>query len=311
MAERRKKTERRKKKVVVVVPAFDEAARIAETVTALKRLARPMGAAGCTLRVLVIDDGSADSTGEEATKAGAHRVIRHKVNLGLGAAVRTGLAAAREDGADIAVKFDADLQHDPKDVRAVIAPILADKADVVYGDRFERLEYRMPMIRRIGNAVFTRLMRWLTGWPVRDGQPGIFAVDAAYLRVFSLPGDYNYTQQLLIDAYHKGMRFAQAPVAFRARETGKSFVTLKYPFRVLAQILMVLVSLKPLRVFVPVGVFFLGVAVVVFSVQITDWLLGGAQKPVENVNLVLGCGLFGLQTLLFGLLAELIVRRGK
>jgi glycosyltransferase involved in cell wall biosynthesis len=238
-------------------------------------------------------------------------VIRHRVNQGLGAAVRSGLTAARAGGADIVVKFDADLQHDPADIAALLAPILGDEADVVYGNRFERLEYAMPWVRRAGNALFTRLMRWLTGWPLRDSQPGIFAVDRAYLEGFYLPGDYNYTQQILLDAYHRGLRFAHVPVAFRRRATGESFVSYRYPFKVLPQIVMVLAGVRPMKVFAPIGLAFLAVALGVFGWELAVWVRGEAARPVENVNLVLGTGLFGLQTLFFGILAELIVRRPR
>ncbi len=69
-----------------------------------------------------MDDGSTDDTAPLATKAGADRVLRHARNLGLGAAVRTGMTAARDDEADIAVKFDADQQHDPNDIAAPMPP---------------------------------------------------------------------------------------------------------------------------------------------------------------------------------------------
>jgi glycosyltransferase involved in cell wall biosynthesis len=295
--------------VAVIVPAFDEAERIAETVTALRGIAPALEGLDCGLRILVVDDGSGDKTGQLAEEHGATRVLRHARNLGLGAAVRTGLAAARAEGADLVVKFDADLQHDPEEIPQLLAPLLADEADLVYGSRFERLQYRMPWVRRVGNAVFTRLMRWLTGWPLRDSQPGIFALNRTYLQVFRLPGDYNYTQQLLLDAYHKGMRFAHVPVTFRARASGRSFVSLKYPFKALPQIAMVLLGVRPMKVFAPIGLSFMGVAAAVSAVELALWLAGRAPKPVEHVNLVLGTGLFGLQTLFFGILAQLIVER--
>jgi glycosyltransferase involved in cell wall biosynthesis len=295
--------------VAIVVPAFDEAERIGETVAALRGEQPALGALDCRLRILVVDDGSSDDTGARASAAGADRVLRHRRNQGLGAAVRTGLTAARTEGAELVVKFDADLQHDPADVPALLAPLLADEADLVYGSRFERLAYRMPFVRRIGNVAFTRLMRWLTGWPLRDSQPGIFAMNRTYLEVFRLPGDYNYTQQLLFDAYHKGMRFAHVPVAFRERTTGRSFVSLKYPLKALPQIGMVLVGVRPMKLFAPIGLGFMAVAASVFAVELALWLGGVTAKPVQNVNLVLGAGLFGLQTLFFGVLAQLIVER--
>jgi glycosyltransferase involved in cell wall biosynthesis len=298
-------------KLIVVVPAYNEAERIEETVRALKAAAPDLARIGVDASVYVIDDGSKDGSGELARKAGADRVLRHKVNHGLGAAIRTGLRGARSDGADIAVKFDADLQHDPADIAELIRPILEDEADVVYGNRFDRIEYRMPLLRRLGNRFFTALMRFLTGWPLKDSQPGIFAVSRDYLEVFHLPGDYNYTQQVLLDAYHNGMRFAHVPVAFRKRVTGRSFISLKYPFKVGYQILLVLVGAQPMKVFAPIGLLALATALAVFVVEIVRFLAGSNDKPVVHVNLVLGALVLGLQTFFFGILAELIVRRNR
>ena len=299
------------RKLIIVVPAHNEAEKIGETLAALVGARQSLEADGYDVRIYVVNDGSTDNTAELARKGGADRVVNHKVNRGLGAAVRSGLIAAREDGADIAIKFDADLQHDPADLRAMIAPILDDEADVVYGNRFERIEYRMPLVRRVGNFVFTRLMAWLTRWPLKDSQPGIVAVSRAYLSSFFLPGDYNYTQQILLDAYHKGLRFAHVPVAFRARVSGRSFVSLKYPFKVLPQILRVLVGVKPLRVFGPLALLALLPAILVSGLDIVDWLQGETDKPIVHVNFVLGLGLFGLQTLFFGIIADLIVNQHR
>lgn len=300
-------------RVVIVVPAYNEQESIAAMVGELAALRPRFAQEGHELLVCVIDDGSRDATTQRAREGGADRVVRHRRNRGLGAAVRSGLQLARQEGADVAVKIDADRQHDPADILPLLAPILADEAEVVYGNRFQRISYRMPLIRRWGNRVFTALTGWLTGWPIRDGQPGIFAVARPYLEEFHIPGDYNYTQQILVDAYHRGMRFAHVAVAFHPRRTGRSFISLKYPFVVLTQILMVLVSVRPLRVFVPVGLAFMGVAGVTFLVEVCLWLLGaeGAEKPVMHVNAVMGLALFGLQTLFFGLLAQLVVDQGR
>jgi len=296
------------KKLIVIIPAYNEEERISTTVKAIFKIREKLSDRGIELWVYVIDDGSNDKTRQLAQEAGADRVLFHRVNIGLGAAVRTGLVAARSDNADIVVKFDADLQHDPDDIPMLIQPILEGEADIVYGNRFERMTYKMPIIRRIGNIIFTGLMRWLTKWPVRDSQPGIFAVNRAYLDVFHIPGDYNYTQQILLDAYHKGMRFTQVPVVFYKRTTGKSFVSIKYPLKVLPQIVLALAGLKPMRIFAPVGILFVLIGAIIFSYEIVLWFMGKTHKPVIHVNAVLGFSLFGLQTLFFGILAELIVQ---
>lgn len=296
-------------KLIVIVPAYNEEERITEVIRSLKDLATQTQA--YQILVYVINDGSSDRTAELAEKAGADRVVHHRVNMGLGAAVRTGLNAARADGADAVVKFDADLQHNPHDVIRMVQPIEAEEADVVYGHRFARIAYKMPFVRKVGNKVFTGLMRHLTGWEVKDSQPGIIALSKMYFSNLYIPGDYNYTQQILLDSYLRGLRFTHVDVDFSKRETGRSFVSWKYPFKVLPQIVQVLVGIKPLKFFGPLGTLFLLLACGVAGIELGLWCLGLTSKPVVHTNLTLGAGLFGVQTLFFGFLADLIVKQGQ
>lgn len=296
------------KKIIVIVPAYCEENSIAETIIALKKIKPQINDLGFDYQICIVNDGSTDKTVERAIAAGVDNIVHHHVNQGLGSAVRTGLQTARRNGADIAVKFDADLQHDPMDILAIIQPIINDTAEIVYGNRFEKIQYKMPFVRRTGNLIFTKLMRWLTNWPVVDSQPGIFAVSKDYLKVSYIPGDYNYTQQILLDAFHKGMRFAQVPVTFNKRNTGNSFVSWRYPFLVITQILQVLVGVKPLKIFAPFGLLCILLSFLVGTHNVYTWLSGNATKPIQQVNLVMGLGLFGFQTLFLGLLADLIVK---
>ena len=290
--------------MAIVIPAHNEAATIGRII---ERLRATLDSANERVCIIVVDDGSDDGTGRIAEEAGADRVARHPTNLGLGAAVRTGLKAARQAGADVVVKIDADGQHEPADIERLVRPILDDEADLVYGDRFAGIEYRMPIVRRLGNRVFTRLMRWLTGWPLRDSQPGIFAASAAYIDGFRLPGDYNYTQQILLDAYHRGLRFTHVPVTFRERSSGRSFVSYRYPFKVGKQILLMLITLAPLKVFVPAGLTFIAIGVGILGADLVEYFQTGRGNMVRRPLGVLGFGIFGLQTLFFGLLGHLVV----
>ncbi len=296
---------------MVLIPALNEAASIGEVVAAARRRAAALAEMGLGLAVCVIDDGSTDGTGAAARAAGADHVLKHGRNMGVGAAVRTGLIYARTHGFGMAVKLDGDGQHDPADIPVLIRPILDDRADVVYGNRFPRIDYRMPLYRRAGNATFRSLMRWLTGWDIEDSQPGMFAVNRSYLAVSFIPGDYNYTQQVLLDSYLKGMRFEQAPISFHRRQSGESFISLQYPFRVLSQLLVVMVLIRPLKIFLPLAGFSLGVAALTGAVELGMWATGNAERPIEHVNFVTGLALFGLNTGFFGLLAEAIARRSS
>ena len=123
--------------LVIMVPAFNEATTIRRTIEHLKDAVEAHSGRSS---IIVIDDGSTDGTADLARVAGADRVVGHPSNLGLGAAVRTGLKAARQAGADVVVKIDADGQHDPADIARLIRPTLDDEADLVYGDRFAGIE---------------------------------------------------------------------------------------------------------------------------------------------------------------------------
>lgn len=296
--------------VAIVIPAFNEAAGIGPTIARLRAAFTESETLQRAL-IIVVDDGSTDDTALIASQAGADRVVRHPSNLGLGAAVRTGLKAARKAGADVVVKIDADGQHEPADIARMIRPILDDEADLVYGNRFAGIEYRMPIVRRLGNRVFTWLMRRLTRWPLRDSQPGIFAASMNYLEGFRLPGDYNYTQQILLDAYYRGMRFTHVPVTFRERTSGRSFVSYRYPFKVGKQIFLLLVTLAPLKVFVPIGLTFMGVGLLILGMDIVEFWQIGRGNVVRRPFGVLGFGIFGLQTVFFGLLGHLVISSRK
>src|SRR5262245_28351435 len=126
--------------IVAIIPAYNEAGRVAAVVHAVKRFVD---------RVIVVDDGSFDATGEEARKAGA-TVVRHLENSGPGAATMTGIDAARLLNATIIVTIDADEQHHPEDIPALIVPIERGEVDVVFANRFGQ-KNRIPVIRRIFN----------------------------------------------------------------------------------------------------------------------------------------------------------------
>ncbi len=296
------------KKLVVIVPAFNEEKTIEDTLIGILSLKEKLSKIDYKLTIHVVNDGSTDTTKNIAEKFEEVKVISHKKNMGLGAAVRTGLLSADTIKANIVVKYDADLQHEPNDIIALIKPICDDEADIVYGNRFKNIKYKMPIIRKIGNKFFTKLMKLMTGWPVMDSQPGIFAVNDAFLTNFYLPGDYNYTQQILLNAYHRHLRFDHVPVTFKRRDSGKSFVSFIYPFKVIPQIIQVIIGIKPLKIFGPIGWFFLSMSFIVFTYQIILFFLNLAEKPVENVNFVLGSFLFGLIILCFGFLADLVVK---
>ena len=288
------------KKLFVLVPAYNEEKMIGNAIKALISLRPDLQKINLDLSVVVVDDGSTDKTHDTAKESGADHIVTHSTNLGLGAAINSGMRFSKKYNADIVVKFDADLQHNPKDIIRLIDPIIRERADLVYGHRFNNINYKMPFVRRCGNFVFTGLMRWLTNWPVYDSQPGILAVNKSYLNVFYLPGTYNYTQQILLDAYHNGLRFSAVDVEFNKRITGKSFISYKYPFKVIPQLVSVVVGIKPLKFFGPISFIFLLISTGVFTYDIIAFFNGinvrrWRIQTLFWVHLFLGCKHFSLE----------------
>ena len=219
------------KRLAVVVPAKDEEATIGELLDRVGGVWVP----GCELRAVVVDDGSVDRTAKIAQERGA-AVVRHPENRGLGAAVRTGLRAAVELGADAVAYLDADLEYYPEDIPCLVEPVLAGRADYVLGSRFLGGVRGMRHYRRVGNLVFTLLLVLLTRRRMTDGQTGMRAFSREAAAEAEIIHDYNYAQVLTLDLLRKGFVLEEVPIRYRIREHGASFVSWRYPARVLPAI---------------------------------------------------------------------------
>lgn len=207
--------------VVAFLPVHNEEAAVGTVVAELRRqdLGRP-------LVVLVIDDGSTDASAARAAEAGAV-VLAQPRNLGLGAAVRRGLAEATARQPAAVLYLDADGEYAPADAAAMLAPVLAGQADYVVGSRFTGRIDRMLAHRRLGNRVLTAWVRWLTRRrDLTDGQSGYRAFSPAAAAAAEVIHDYNYAQVLTLDLLAKGFRYAEVPIRYSFRDSGTSFVRL-------------------------------------------------------------------------------------
>lgn len=156
-------------KLVIVIPAYNEERVIGRVLDSLPK--RLVGIS--KIVAVVVNDGSSDRTEREVKKRSV-KLINHIINRGLGAALGTGLEYAKGANADVVVTFDADGQHDPKDIAKVIQPILSKKADFVIGSRTK--DKGMPPLRKIvnwGGNIVTYLM---FGILTSDSQSGLRAL---------------------------------------------------------------------------------------------------------------------------------------
>ena len=178
----------------------------------------------CGLRVcpVVVDDGSTDQTAELAREAGSV-VGTHRSNLGQGDALRTGFAMAQRLDARVVVTMDADGQHDPSELPALVGPIVAGDADYVQGSRFLGTYDDAGGARDLGIRGFTQLIRLLTGTEITDCTNGFRAIDGAGAeRGLRLVEDRFSAPEILIQAAGHGLRIREVPVHIRSREVGTS-----------------------------------------------------------------------------------------
>ena len=204
---------------VAIVPAYNEEASIARVVDELR-------AFDAGLEVVVIDDASTDRTADAARARGAH-VVQLPFNLGIGGAVQTGFRYAWERGFDIAVRVDGDGQHDPGELAAVVAPVLADEADIAVGSRFiGGAGYRSSRPRRVGIRLLAWIVSALTRQRITDPTSGFQAANRLGIRLFAAdyPHDYPEAEATVMVFKHR-LRLREVPVRMRARESGRSSIT--------------------------------------------------------------------------------------
>ena len=202
------------------------------------------------LEVIVVSDGSTDRTAEVAAEGGAH-VIRLPFNLGIGGAVQTGFRYAWEEGYELAVRLDGDGQHDPTQLPALVAPIVADEADIVVGSRFlGDGAYRSTTARRVGIRVLAWVVSLIAHQRVTDTTSGFQALNRRGIALYAadLPRDYPEVEGLVMAVRHH-LRVREVPVTMREREHGRSSIgtlaSVYYMVKVLLAIFVGLVRERP------------------------------------------------------------------
>lgn len=199
-------------RVQAIIPALNVARVVGERV--IRRIPRDQVA-----EIVLIDDGSTDDTAEVARAAGA-TVLSHERNRGVGAAIRTGLAHARQQGHDAVVILNAQGKYDPIDIGTLLAPLNDGSADLVQGSRFvDGGAYEdMPLRRLVGQRAYSALFSLLVGHLVTDASSGIRAFRVSLTEHPELDLDqpwldrYELEPYLLFRAVELGLRVKEVPM---------------------------------------------------------------------------------------------------
>ena len=189
----------KKDNVWAIIPAHNEEKNINEIISRTKKYVD---------RVVIIDDGSADKTSLLAEKSEAI-VLKHIVNLGKGAALKTGCDYALKHGAKFMIVLDADAQHNPDDI-----PRFTDKLEVyslVFS--YRKLSSKMPFVLRFGNKFISEITGLFYGIRLNDTQCGFRAFSAeAYRKIRWNASDYSMESEMIARAGKQNLKYVQIPI---------------------------------------------------------------------------------------------------
>lgn len=167
-------------------------------------------------KVIVCDDGSTDRTASIAEKCGAE-VLKMDINRGKGAAIKKLFAYARESEGNFFVTIDADGQHFPSEIPSLIEPIIQNDADIVVGSRFLNRIETIPLYRRIGNRLLTKLINLSWDKPLSDTQSGFRAYSKESVEKIQVTTDTigEIDTEILFSAAQNKLRVIERPINCR------------------------------------------------------------------------------------------------
>jgi glycosyltransferase involved in cell wall biosynthesis len=197
----------------VIVPVFNERTTVAEVIRRIRAVKLPFD-----VEVIVVDDGSSDGTDKvlQALGDSTIRVIDHEVNLGKGAAIRTGMAAIR---GDLVLVQDADLEYDPNDWAKLIEPILRGKAKVVYGSRFTGERKNMLPLHWIGNRFLSLVTNLLYSSTLSDMETCYKVFDRKVLEGITIESNrFEFEPEITAKVLRRGYRIYEVPISYAGRE---------------------------------------------------------------------------------------------
>lgn len=305
--------------VSIVIPAFNEQDGIVQIVERVRAVAPALAAQNTELELLVVDDGSRDRTAALAAQCVNTRVIRHTLNRGYGAALKTGF---RHAGGEYVGFLDADGTYPPEAFPELCRVLETQNADIVVGSRMSGASSQMPVMRRIGNLVFAGMLSVLSGVRVRDSASGMRVFRREILpRIYPLPDGLNLTPAMTTRALHEDLKIVEVPIAYSERIGRSKLSVVRDGMRFTNTIVWTTMTYNPVRVWGGLGLAMGAVAVLLAVLLVIDWLLSnqllGPYAPFAAfamlVSGVLGASIFSLGVMfsyLIAIFTDKPVRRG-
>lgn len=291
-------------KLIIQIPCYNEAETLPETVAALPRHIPGID----EVEFLVVDDGSTDDTVKIAAEFGVDHIIQQTRHVGLASTYEKGLEACLARGADIILNTDADNQYCSDDIPKLIQPLLEGRADLVIGDRIVgEITSFSPVkrgLQRFGSWVVSRA----ASLHVPDATSGFRALTRETAMRTLVLSQYSYTLETLIQAGALQLAVEFVPVRSNT-PTRPSRLMRNIPHflgNAAGSILRAYVLYRPLRVFFSIGGTMLMIGAALGIRFLYYYLIGRGVGHIQSLILAAILLIVGFQTMLIGLLADLI-----
>jgi len=251
----------------VVIPAYNEEAGIAEIIQRVLAIKQPLADAGVPeFELIVVDDGSRDETAEIASNYPEVRLIRHRVNRGYGAALKTGFKHAR---GNLLGFLDADGTYPPDSFPALCSAAIEQEVDLVIGSRMAGADSEMPLVRRIGNIFFANLVSLVGNHRVSDSASGMRVIRREILPLlYPLPDGLNFTPVMSTRALHEQIRMVEVPISYSERAGRSKLSVVRDGTRFLSTIIWTALNYNPVRVLGGIGAGLFALACLIASVLV-------------------------------------------
>ncbi len=287
-------------KIIACMPAFNEEKYIGTLVLKTRQYVD---------EVIVVDDGSADDTVEIAKLAGA-RVVQHKRNKGYGAAIQSIFAEAKKIDPDILVILDADAQHSPQEIPALIKPILNDGYDCVIGSRQEQKK-KIPFYRRIGQKIILRSVKTLSENKLTDSECGFRAFSRKAVRALDLQeSGMAVSAETVAEASRKNLRVTQVPVNVTYSKDSSTMHPVRHGFSVFTRILVMISEQRPLFFF-GLGGLILVLVGIIFGIRVLNLYAEYNVLPTGNTMVSVVLIVIGMFSIFTGLILRALSREKK
>jgi glycosyltransferase involved in cell wall biosynthesis len=291
-------------KLIVQIPAYNEEKTIAQTIKDI-----PRRIDGITeIETLVVDDGSSDATADAAKRAGATHVVRLGSHRGLAAAFIAGIDASLRLGADIIVNTDADNQYVGADIGKLVAPIVRGSAEVVIGDRNVASSPHMSAVKRLLQRLGSWTVSRASGLDVPDVTSGFRAFSREAAGQINVFNPFTYTLETIIQAGNRNLAVMSVPVRTnpptRPSRLYRGVGT--YMRKSATTIFRIYTLYRPLKTFFAIGTTMLLLGTVLGGRFLYHFLSGDRSGHIQSLILAAILLIAGFQTLLIGLVADLI-----